>query len=215
MPVAMQNRWARMFRILTWPNKLLRVLYDWVLKWAETRQAIGILFLLAVAESSFFPVPPDVLLIAMAVARPKRALLYAGVATLGSVLGGMLGYLIGAELYDAVGRHIISFYHLETQWERVVASYQGNAFLFVAGAGFTPIPYKVFTIAGGACRIYFSTLVLASLLSRGARFGLVAGLIRVFGPAAKQLIDRYFNILTVAFFVLLVLGFYVAKVLVH
>ena len=215
MPASLHSSWAGVVRIVMWPNRALRILYDWVLKWAETRQAIGVLFVLAVAESSFFPVPPDVLLIAMAVARPKRALLYAVVATVGSVLGGMLGYLIGAELYDAVGRHIIAFYHLEAQWERVVASYQGNAFLFVAGAGFTPVPYKVFTIAGGACRIYFSTLVLASLLSRGARFGLVAGLIRIFGPGVKRLIDRYFNILSIAFFVLLILGFYVAKVLVH
>jgi len=201
--------------IIGWPTKALRTLYNWVLKWAETKWAVLILFLTAVAESSFFPVPPDVLLIAMAVATPCRALAYAAVATAGSVLGGMLGYLIGAELFDAIGKHIIAFYHLDQQWQTVVDSYKGNAFWLVAGAGFTPIPYKVFTIAGGACRIYFPTLVFASLLSRGARFGLVAGLIRIFGPGVKGFIDRYFNILSIAFLLLLFLGFYVAKVLVH
>ncbi len=204
-----------MIRLLMWPSRIMRKMYDWVLKWAETKQALWALFILAFAESSFFPIPPDVLLIAMAVATPLKGLRYAAVATLGSALGGMLGYVIGAELYDAIGRHIIAFYHLESQWETVMASYQKNAFLLVAGAGFTPIPYKVFTIAGGACRIYFPTMVLASVLSRGARFGLVAGLIRVFGPGVKQLIDRYFNLLSLLFFVLLVLGFYVAKVLLH
>lgn len=202
-------------RVLGFPSHIMRKSYDWVLKWAETSQAVWALFLLAFAESSFFPVPPDVLLIAMAVATPAKALRYALVATAGSVLGGMFGYYIGAELFDLVGRHIISFYHLEDQWQTVVSSYQRNAFLLVAGAGFTPIPYKVFTIAGGACRIYFHTLVLASLLSRGARFGLVAALIRIFGPGIRTLIDRYFNILSLAFFVLLILGFYVAKVVLH
>jgi membrane protein YqaA with SNARE-associated domain len=191
----------------------MRVMYDWVLAWAETRQAVIALFILAFAESSFFPIPPDVLLIAMAVATQRLALRYAAISTVGSVLGGMVGYLIGAELYEVVGAHIIGFYHLEHQWESVVRSYQGNAFLLVAAAGFTPIPYKVFTIAGGACHIYFPTLVIASLLSRGARFFLVAGLIKVFGPGVKSFIDRYFNLLSVLFFVLLVVGFYLAKVL--
>lgn len=198
-------------RVLTWPSRCMRRMYDWVLAWAETKQAVVALLILAFAESSFFPIPPDVLLIAMAVATPRLSLRYAAIATVGSVLGGMLGYLIGAELYDAVGAHIIRFYHLENQWQTVVRNYQGNAFLFVTAAGFTPIPYKVFTIAGGACHIYFPTLVGASTLSRGARFFLVAGLIRVFGPGVKHFIDRYFNLLSVLFFVLLVVGFYVVK----
>lgn len=200
-----------MRRVLTWPSRCMRRMYDWVLAWAETKQAVVALLILAFAESSFFPIPPDVLLIAMAVATPRLSLRYAAIATVGSVLGGMLGYLIGAELYDAVGAHIIRFYHLENQWQTVVRNYQGNAFLFVTAAGFTPIPYKVFTIAGGACHIYFPTLVGASTLSRGARFFLVAGLIRVFGPGVKHFIDRYFNLLSVLFFVLLVVGFYVVK----
>ncbi|MBN1424790.1 DedA family protein [Candidatus Fermentibacteria bacterium] len=190
----------------------MRAMYEWVLAWAETKQAIVALLILALAESSFFPIPPDVLLIAMAVATPRSALRYAAIATLGSVVGGMVGYLIGAQLYEAVGEHIIRFYHLESQWETVKLGYQGNAFLLVTAAGFTPIPYKVFTIAGGACGIYFPTLVFASLLSRGTRFFLVAGLIRLCGPGVKGFIDRYFNLLSVAFFVLLVLGFYVARV---
>jgi len=198
--------------ILTWPSRVLRKLYDWVLRWAETDQALWALFILAFAESSFFPVPPDVLLIAMAVATPRKAFRYALIATAGSVLGGMFGYFIGLKLYDAVGKHIIAFYHLEDQWATVVSHYRDNAFIFVAGAGFTPIPYKVFTIAGGACRIYFSTLVLASVLSRGARFGIVSLLIRIFGPKVRHVIDRYFNILSLVFFILLVLGFYVVKV---
>ena len=202
-------------KILTWPSRTMRKLYDWVLRWAETDQAMWALFFLSFAESSFFPVPPDVLLIAMAVAMPRRALRYALIATAGSVLGGMFGYFIGLKLYEAVGKHIIAFYHLQDQWETVVSHYRDNAFLFVAGAGFTPIPYKVFTIAGGACRIYFSTLVFASLLSRGARFGIVALLIRIFGPKVRDVIDRYFNILSLVFFILLVVGFYVIKVVIQ
>ncbi len=199
--------------VLSWPSRAMRRMYDWVLAWAETPHAVVALLLVAFAESSFFPVPPDVLLIAMAVATPPRALRFAAIATLGSVVGGMAGYGIGSELYDAVGVHIIRFYHLERQWDAVVQSYQGNAFLFVAAAGFTPIPYKVFTIAAGACKVYFPTLVIASVLSRGARFFLVAGLIRVCGSGVKSLIDRYFNVMSVLFFVLLVAGFYVVKVL--
>lgn len=197
--------------LVRWPSAALRRLYDWVLSWAETRQAEVVLFSVAFAESSFFPVPPDVLLLAMAVSRPSRAFRSATISTVGSVLGGVLGYFIGAQLFEAVGVHIIRFYHLQSQWETVVRSYQGNAFLLVAAAGFTPIPYKVFTIAGGACQIYLPTLVVASALSRGARFFLVAGLIRVFGPGVRRLIDRYFNMLSLVFFGLLVAGFLVAK----
>ncbi|MCA1959377.1 MAG: hypothetical protein LDL33_01175, partial [Desulfomonile sp.] len=132
---------------------LLRRLYDWVLSWAETPYAVPALFVLAFAESSFFPVPPDVLLIALAISIPAKSLSYALVCSVGSVLGGMGGYLIGYEFMEAIGNKIIAFYGFTDRWDMVGSLYNRYAAWAVGIAGFTPIPYKVFTIAGGAFRI--------------------------------------------------------------
>lgn len=187
---------------------------SWVEAFAEKPGAGWALFLIALAESSFFPIPPDVLLIALAVSLPTKAFRYALICSIGSVLGGMLGYLIGLEFYDLIGRKIITFYNLQEQYEAVRILYERNAFSAIAIAGFTPIPYKVFTIAAGAFRVSFETLVVASVVSRPARFFLVAGLFFFFGARIKSFIDKYFEALTVAFVVLLVLGFVVVKYLV-
>ena len=190
-------------------------IYHWVLKWADTPYAVPAIFLLSFAESSFFPVPPDVLLIAMAVGRPKRALYFAGVCTLGSVLGGMLGYGIGLGLWSSVDQLFYAYvpgFSAEA-FARVQELYQEWGITIVFTAGFSPIPYKIFTIASGVLNMAFLPFVLASLVSRGARFFLVAGLIYRFGATIQSLIDRYFNVLALLFCILFVGGVLAAKVL--
>ncbi|MBI4713265.1 MAG: DedA family protein [Planctomycetes bacterium] len=189
----------------------LKRLYDWVLSWAGSPFGGWALFGIAFAESSFFPIPPDVLLIALGLSVPTKSFRYALICSLGSVLGGSFGYLIGLVFYDSIGHYIINFYGIQEGFERVRLLYQQNAFLAVAIAGFTPIPYKVFTIAAGFCRIDFLVFVIASVVSRSARFFIVAVIIYFWGARAKRFIDRYFNILTIIFAALLILGFVMIK----
>jgi membrane protein YqaA with SNARE-associated domain len=193
---------------------MLKKLYKWVLKWAETPYGGWALFILAFSESSFFPIPPDVLLIALAVGKPKKALKFALICSIGSVLGGIAGYLIGWQFMAVVGHKIIAFYGLTEKVATIASLYnQYNAWA-VGIAGFTPIPYKVFTITAGAFRINFLIFLLASTVSRSARFFLVGGLIFMFGPRIRVFIDKYFNILAIAFTVLLIASFFLIKVLV-
>jgi membrane protein YqaA with SNARE-associated domain len=191
----------------------VRRLYDWILGWAESPYGGVALFVLAFVEASFFLVPPDVLLIALCVGQPRRSLYFAGLCTVGSVIGGTLGYLIGFQLYELIGRGIIEFYDATETFTMIGAAYESNLVLALGTAGFTPIPYKVFTIAAGAFAVPFIPFVVISLVSRGARFFLVAGLIRIWGPQIRGFIDRYFNLLTVVFVVALVLGFLLLKYL--
>lgn len=193
--------------------KYLKKLYDWVLHWAVTPYAIPALFVLSFAESSFFPVPPDVLLIAMAIAMPKRSFKYALICTIASVLGGMFGYLIGLELIDSIGQPILNFYGAMDKYEYIQALYKKYDAWAVGIAGFTPIPYKVFTIAAGAFKIDFPIFILASIAGRAGRFFLVAGFIYIFGPPIKDFIDKYFNLLCVAFMILLIGGFLLVRYL--
>ena len=192
-------------------SQWLRKLKSWVEGFAQKPGALWALFLVAFVESSFFPIPPDVLLIAIAVLVPKKSFRYALICSVGSVLGGMFGYLIGYEFYDAVGRRIIDFYGLTSAYEKVRLMYESNAFMAVAIAGFTPIPYKVFTIAAGVFKISFGVLVLASALSRSARFFLVGALIYYFGPKVQVFIDKYFDWISIGFVLLLVLGFVLVR----
>jgi membrane protein YqaA with SNARE-associated domain len=193
---------------------MLKRLYDWVLHWADTPYGSWALFILAFAESSFFPVPPDVLLIALAVGRPKRSFRFALICSIGSVLGGALGYLIGWQFMTVVGERIVAFYGLQPKVAYIGELYnQYNAWA-VGIAGFTPIPYKVFTIAAGMFKINFGIFMLASLVSRSSRFFLVGTLIYWFGPQIRRFIDRYFNMLAVAFTVLLVASFVLIKYLI-
>ena len=186
---------------------MIRKLYDWVMDWSESRYAIPALFLIAFAESSFFPIPPDVLLMALAISGPKRAFLFAFVCAVGSVLGGVLGYGIGFYFFDIIGKDIIAFYGAGEKFAYVEHKYTENAFAAISVAGFTPIPYKVFTIAAGVLNIGLPTLIGASILGRAGRFFLVSALIYRFGPSIKAFIDRYFNILSIVFVVLLIGGF--------
>ena len=149
---------------------MLRRLYDWVLRWAGTPYGGWVLFAVAFIESSFFPIPPDVLLMALSFSIPKKAFRYAAICTVGSVLGGIFGWVIGLKFYDLIGVRIIEALHYEKQFWTVQSLYAKNAFLYILIAGFSPIPYKVFTIAAGVFRIPLSILVTASLLGRGGRF---------------------------------------------
>ena len=192
---------------------LIRKLYDWVLHWAATPYAIPALFIIAFVESSFFPIAPDVLLIAMVVAVPVGWLKFALVCSIGSVMGGMFGYLIGFQFMDLIGNHIVEFYHFQEKWDKIGLLYEKYNAWAVAIAGFTPLPHKVFTLSAGAFKINFPIFVLASAASRSARFFLVAVLLYKFGPPFKALIEKYFNLFTIVFFVLLVLGFLILKVI--
>jgi len=192
---------------------VLRRLYDWVLHWAETPYGTWALFLLAFCESSFFPIPPDILLIALAVAAPGKAIRYALVCSAGSVLGGCFGYLIGWKFMATIGDRIILFYDFGDKFEYIRHLYQSYDAWAVGVAGFTPIPYKVFTISAGAFHINFPVFLFASLVSRSARFFLVGGLIYKFGPKIQVFIEKYFNMLAVAFTVLLIAGFVAIKYL--
>ncbi len=191
----------------------MRRLYDWTIQWAEKPHSTWALFILAFCESSFFPIPPDVLLIALAVSLPSKSFKYALVCSVGSILGGCFGYFIGYQFFEYVGRPIINFYHITDVFDAVSEKYRSNAFASIAVAGFTPIPYKVFTIAAGFCKINIFTLILASALSRTARFFLVAGLFYLFGPKIKMFIEKYFNILSIVFVILLISGFVAIKYL--
>ncbi len=187
----------------------VRSLYDWVLHKSEHRCAPVFLSTVAFTESWVFPIPPDIMLIPMCLGARGRSFWFATLCTLSSVLGGILGYYIGAFLYQTVGIHIIEFYHLEATFERLKELFANYGVWFVIVAGWTPIPYKVFTIASGAVSMAFAPFVIASILSRGARFYLVSGLVYWLGPKAEQFIDRHFNVLTIIFAILLI-GFMVA-----
>ena len=189
----------------------LQRLYNRCMEWIKTPAGIWALFFIAVAESSFFPLPPDVFLIALCVAVPRKSFKYAAVCAAGSVLGGAFGYGLGWAFMDTLGQRILDLYGLEGKYQVVQALYQKYDAWAVAAAGFTPLPYKLFTISAGAFKINFPVFMLVSLAARSARFFLVAGLIYKFGAPVQTFIDKYFNILSIVFLVLLVGGFVLIK----
>jgi membrane protein YqaA with SNARE-associated domain len=194
------------------PRRWLRALYDWTMKWADTPQSLTALFLIAFAESSVFPIPPDVLLIAIVASNAGRWLTAAAVCTAGSVIGALLGYYIGAALMATLGQSIVDFYGVQAAWDTVVAMYTGEwGIWFLAFATFTPIPYKVATIAAGATGMTVGPFVLVSILGRGARFFLVATLLRLFGPPIRGFLEKHFDTAALVFLVLLVAGFLVLR----
>ena len=185
----------------------MRRLYDWVLGWAGHPYAGWALFAIAFAESSFFPIPPDLLLIALAVAIPARAFRYAAICTAGSVIGGVFGYMIGYQFFDIIGEPIIRFYAVEDEYSRLEDLYRTYDAFFVAVAGLTPIPYKVATITAGFFQVDVPRFILASIFSRSLRFFGIGLLIRTFGPQIRSFIERYFEVLSILFLVFLVGGF--------
>jgi len=195
--------------LFQWSHKL----YAWVLHWAETPYGLLALFLLSFAEASFFPIPPDPLLIALAISIPARSFIFALYCSIASVMGGMLGYGIGKVAWLSLSDFFFTYVPGFTPelFHRVQLIYQEWDFLAVFAAGFTPIPFKVFTIAAGVFDINFFIFCFAAAISRSARFFLVAVIIWKFGATIKGFIDKYFNLLCVVFLVLLVGGFYLIK----
>lgn len=187
--------------------EILEPLVNWTLSWANTPYSQLALFLLAFAESSFFPVPPDLLLIALALINPGLSLILASICTVGSVIGGMFGYLIGF----VGGKPLLEKFVSRPKIRLVRDYFQKYEAWAIGIAAFTPIPYKVFTIASGVFYIDFLKFVYVSVLGRGGRFFLVAGTIALFGERIKRLIEDYFDIFSIAFVVLLIGGFYVFK----
>ncbi|QQS36493.1 MAG: DedA family protein [Ignavibacteriales bacterium] len=203
--------------------KLIRKLYDWVLHWAETPNGAIALFILAFAESSFFPIPPDALLIALVLGARTKAFKFAANCTIASVTGALLGYAIGHFLWwtpsgEFTGIANFFFSNIpsftEDVFYKIQNMYEQYDFWIIFTAGFTPLPYKVITVSSGAFNINLVMFLVASVISRGARFFLVAFLIWKFGPQIKNFIDKYFNILAIAFTVLLIGGFVVIKYLI-
>lgn len=173
-------------------------LRDWMVRHAEGKRAKWWLFGIAFAESSFFPIPPDFLLIAILMTQERaRAFFYAGLTTLGSVLGGIFGYAIGFFFFKTVGVWMVGVYHLEEQMLVVQKLFADNAFFAIFTAAFTPIPYKVFTIAAGLFNINLVTFIVASIIGRAGRFFLVATVMRFFGKHFANVLYRYFNIITI------------------
>jgi len=189
----------------------VRRLYDWVISWAEHPNASTALFILAFAESSFFPIPPDVLLITLAIAMPRKSFRWAAIALAGSVIGGIAGYLLGLNFMAIIGDRILNFYNLQAKYGEVQELYRQYDAWAVAVGGFTPLPYKLFTITAGAFRINFLTFVIASIISRAGRFFLVAGFIYLFGPKVRYFLEKYFNLFTIIFTILLIGGFIIIK----
>lgn len=191
----------------------VRQIYDKSLLWVQSPSGVWALFLLAVAESSFFPIPPDVFLIVLCIAVPKKSFRYATICAVGSVLGGAIGYGLGLGFMDTLGVKILDWYGLHDKYAVVQDLYQRYDVLAVGAAGFTPLPYKLFTITAGAFKINFVTFILMSIVSRSARFFLVAALIYKFGAPVRHFIDRYFSLLTILFFILLIGGFLLIRFL--
>lgn len=196
-------------------ENVVRRLYRWVLHWAETPYGTPALAAISFAESSFFPIPPDVLQIALSVSRPRLSFYYAAVNSIASVAGGIAGWYLGHWFWEGMSGWFFTYvpgFSTET-FGIVQKKYEANAFIAIFGAAFTPIPFKVFTIAAGVFHIPLGTLFLASLAGRSLRFFLVATAIFFFGEQAKQLLERYFEIITLALFLMLFAGFAAIKFL--
>ena len=219
-----------MIRFLSAPFRWMRSLYDWVLNWGESRHGTKALFVLSLAEASFFPVPPDALLIGLCMGAHKKWVRFAVVCSLGSVVGGLLGYAIGMFAFDIIGEKLLAvtaalsgtdpeeLLRTAQYWfnEKELYGMKVGAWA-VSIAGFTPIPYKVFTIAAGFFKMNLLVFTIASVVSRSMRFFIVAGVIGMlydkYGDRIRNFIDRYFNILAMAFVALLILGFMSLKLL--
>jgi membrane protein YqaA with SNARE-associated domain len=196
---------------------LHRRLYDWTLAWAYRPSAAVALFVLSFAESSFFPVPPDVLLMPLVLGNRRKWLRYALLCSIASVLGGIMGYCIGMWLWAGIDAHVYDWFawagFTPEKFEEVYQAYEKWNFWVVFTAGFTPLPFKLITVTAGVFEINFSIFLIAAAVSRSARFFLVSGLMWKFGPKIKPFIDRYFNWLALLFTILLIGGFVAAKYL--
>ena len=192
---------------------IFRKLYDWTLNKSSHPKAPWFLSIIAFSESSFFPIPPDIILIPMIIARRAKAWTYALICTISSVLGGIAGYLIGYFFYNSVGILIIQYYSLDNQFTIFESYYNNYGIWIVLGAGFTPFPFKFITIASGLFGLNLFLFTGVACIARGLRFFLLAGLLKIFGNFLTNLIDRYFNILVTIFFILFIGTFILLKYL--
>ncbi|MGB4100742.1 MAG: VTT domain-containing protein [Alphaproteobacteria bacterium] len=188
--------------------KLIRSAYDWALRQSEKARARWILFAVAFAESSVFPLPPDALLLPMCIARRDQALRLAAICTLGSVLGGLLGYAIGALLFETVGQWVVDTYRMQEAFDRFHQGFNEWGVWIILAKGLTPIPYKLVTIASGVAHFPLLPFVLASIVTRGLRFFIVAALVMKFGAPIQVFIEKYLTWVALGFLVLIMFGFW-------
>jgi membrane protein YqaA with SNARE-associated domain len=186
---------------------MIRRLYQWTMDLAASPNAVIALFLVSLAESSFFPIPPDVLLIPMVLAKPLKGFWFAFVCTIGSAIGGAFGYLIGQEFMPIIGEPIIQFYGATDKFEHLGELFRQHDVWIIAIAGFSPIPYKLFTISAGLFGSNFAIFFIVSILSRGARFFLVAALLKWGGERLRLLVEKHLELLTVVILLLAIAAF--------
>ena len=186
--------------------KFLRDLYNWTLEQSSKKYASWFLAFISFIESSFFPIPPDIILIPMIIAKRTKAFILASICTIFSVIGGLFGYFIGFALFNSVGLILVNFYGMNDYIESLKGYYNNYGVWFVLIAGFTPLPFKIITIASGLFQLNLIVFIVCSLIARGSRFYLIAVLLYIFGETIKKFIEKYFNILTILFFILLIGG---------
>ena len=192
---------------------MLKKLYDWVIHWAGTKYGVPVMAFISFIESSIFPIPPDPLLMALGLSKPKKAILYAIICSVASVAGGLVGYLIGWTIWEIVSEFFLTYLFSVDAFNYVGIKYNENAFLAILGAAFTPIPYKVFTITAGVFKINLATFILALSIGRSARFLIEGSLIYFFGEKIRDFIEKYLNLLSIIFFILLLVGIYITKII--
>ncbi len=200
-------------QIAQYARGMLRELYDWMMRKAGGENAPWALGVVSFIESSFFPIPPDVMLVPMVLANREKAWRYATIATVTSVLGGMLGYAIGYYLYDAVGLPILKFYGKEHALDAFIAFVHAWGVPAVIIKGMTPIPYKIVTIAAGVAKMNFPAFIGASIIARAMRFYLVAGLLYFYGEPIRMFIEKRLTLVTTVTVALIVAGFVMVKYL--
>jgi dedA family protein len=192
---------------------LTRRIYDHTLNLASRKNALTWLFIISFIESSFFPIPPDIMIIPMVLATPKEAYKIAGVATVASVLGGYFGYFIGVYGFELIARPLLEFYGYMKQFGEFENYYHEYGAWIVFGAGITPFPYKIITIASGVVRLDLVVFTIASVIARGMRFYFIAWLLKRFGDPMKVFIEKNLNLLSILFLLLLIGGFAAVKLL--
>lgn len=183
---------------------MIKALYHKVLKWAEHKYSVHVLAAVSFLEASFFPIPPDPFLLTICLGRPHRSLWYAFICSLFSVLGAVIGYFIGFYLWESLHGFFLEYLFSEANFNYVGNIYRENSFLAITTAAFTPIPFKVFTIAAGVFKIPIFDLVIASAIGRSARFFIEGGLFYFFGPGIRNFIEKYFNWITILIMIIII-----------
>ncbi len=193
--------------------KFFRNLYDWTLRQSSKKLAPWFLAFISFVESSFFPIPPDIILIPMIIAKRTKAFIYASICTISSVIGGLFGYLIGFIFFNSIGIILVNVYGMSEYIENLKEYYNNYGVWFVLVAGFTPVPFKIITIASGLFQLNLFIFILCSFVARGLRFYLISGLLYLYGEAIKYFIEKYFNYLTIIFFIVFLGGILFLKYL--